>query len=168
MKRLYPDRSRLKSGLQSDRAKGFTLIESALVVLVIGMIAVVAVPRIISTDKNIVHATVRQMTADMRYARNLAITNMENHIIQFSPAGGPYTKYEVFRASDMVNSIKSKDIPTEVTCTAAGGFVVPDELTFTPLGSVNGAGQIILVSEPAGSLKYISAISATGRVYLSE
>ena len=159
MKRVY------QAGSYS--AKGFTLIESTLVVIVIGMIAVIAVPRILLMDKNIVHATVRQMTADMRYTRNLAVTNMENHIVKFSPAGGPYTKYEIFRASDMVNSVKSRDIPPEVECTAAGGFDVADELTFTHLGSVNSAGQIILVSEPEGSSENVSVVRVTGRVYLN-
>ena len=158
MKRVY------QAGSYS--AKGFTLIESTLVVIVIGMIAVIAVPRILLMDKNIVHATVRQMTADMRYTRNLAVTNMENHIVKFSPAGGPYTKYEIFRASDMVNSVKSRDIPPEVECTAAGGFDVADELTFTHLGStVTNNGEIISISEPESVPKVISVISATGRVF---
>ena len=147
MKRLYPDRSRLKSGLQSDSAKGFTLIESALVVLVIGMIAVVAVPRIISLDKHVVSITARQITADMRYARSLAVTNMENHIVQFSPAGGPYTKYEIFRASDMVNSIKSRDVPPEVTCEAvAGGMPFSLRRNFWPEETPGGTVRVVVPS----------------------
>ena len=165
MKRLYTDRSRLKSGLQGDSAKGFTLIESALVVIVIGMIAVIAIPKIISLDKHVVSITARQITADMRYARNLAVSNMANYVVTFSTDGLSYTKYEIFRVGD-ATPVKSRDIPAEVECTAAGDFGVANELTFTHLGStVTNNGEIISISEPESVPKVISVISATGRVF---
>ena len=146
--------------------KGFTLIESTLVILVIGMIAVIAIPKIISLDKHVVSITARQITADMRYARNLAVSNMGNYTVKFSPpGGGPYTEYGIFDASDVL--IKSRDIPTEdVTCDAVGAFV--DDLVFTSLGSTatnNGPIISISESEPEGFTKTISVIKPTGRAF---
>ena len=156
MKRLHP--------AENNSAKGFTLIESTLVVIVIGMIAVIAVPKMLSMDRHVVNATARQMTADMRYARNLAVSNMADYVVRFSTDGSDYTKYEIFRVGD-ATPVKSRDIPTdEVTCIAAGTFA--DNLTFTHLGNTVSTGPIISISEPEGFTRTISVISATGRVYL--
>ena len=140
---------------------GFTLIESALIVLIIGMLAVIAIPKILSTDKYVVYTTSRQIMADMRYARSLAISRAEDYIVRFSPSGGPYTIYQILPAAGG-SPEKTMEISDQVTCIPLGGF--SDDLLFTVLGSAATGGQIISVSGGGNNID-ISVISATGRVY---
>ena len=107
---------------------GFTIIESTLIFLIIGLMAVIALPRILSMDRNVVYASSRQVTADMRYARSLAITEVAEHFVLFSVDpldSSRYNKYEIFRGDggeSVGDAVKSMDIPEKVVCSPAGGF----------------------------------------------
>lgn len=141
---------------------GFTLIESTLVIIVIGLLAIIAIPKLLSTDKQEVYIAGHQITADMRYARGLAVANAEDCTVTFSPSSGPYTSYTISNAG---GTVKSVDISEEVTCNLIAPFA--DSISFTALGSTTSSGEIISLTVGSYSRK-ISVVSATGRVWEHE
>ena len=148
---------------------GFTVIEGVLAIVVIGLLAIVVVPKILSTDKRAVYITAHQITADMRYARSLAIANFGDYVVKFNPGGEPppYTSYEIQDPDG--GTVKSMEIPAEVTCNPGVGSPFAGELTFTPLGSTTIASDVPILSlEAGGHWQYISIVSATGRVWCHE
>ena len=155
---------------------GFTLIESTLVVIVIGLLAIIAIPKIVSTDKHEVYIAARQIMADMRYARGLAIANAENYIVRFYPSGeGPtyYDRYAILLAADE-SVVKAMEIPEQVDCTIADGGGVDWDISFTRLGSAEDAGgdpidgELMTLHKAGSHAQNINVISATGRVHRTE
>lgn len=147
---------------------GFTLIESTLVIVIIGLMAIIAVPKIISTDKHEVYIAGHQIVADMRYASGLAIANAENYTVTFAPDdGSSYTSYTIKDFGG--TTVKSVNILGTVTCDNAGftGHVI----TFTPLGSAevtDDDGIIISLHVDDNYTQQIEIILATGRVWEHE
>lgn len=148
---------------------GFTLIESTLVIIVIGLLAIIAVPKILSTDKHAVYIAGHQITADMRYARGLAIANAESYKLTFSlknplDSSSPYISYTISNL-DGTTTVKSVDISAEAICTPIGAFA--GSIIFTALGSTASKEAIILLTIGSYS-RNISVVSATGRVWEHE
>ena len=138
---------------------GVTLLETIMLIAIIGMFTVMSIPRIGTTDKQSAHAVARRIIADMRYARQLAVSDASNHIVRFSPAVGSHTEYRILRVAGETEELvgQIKQIPVEITC--AG----PEEFTFTPLGSATSNG---LISLTGGGGQYdINVVATTGRVY---
>jgi prepilin-type N-terminal cleavage/methylation domain-containing protein len=141
---------------------GFTLLESMLAVLIIGLVALMAIPRIVNTDRHAVDAMVQQIMADMRYARGLAIATSLDHIVRFDTEGGAsYTKYDVLSPS---GSVKSMGIMDKVICTPLGDFA--NDLTFNRLGSAAPADLILSLSTIDGT--YTRNINVTGATGMME
>jgi len=149
---------------------GFTLLESALAIIVIGMLAVIGIPKILPTHRRVAEIAAQQITADMRYARSLAITNSEEHEVRFYPADGTeYSEYKIFpaSASNELNPIKSGEIEEDkIDCVDLG--LINDTLTFTELGRIDGApgdasGNIIQITGGAKTLT-IGIVVATGMI----
>ena len=76
---------------------GFTIIEFLAIIAIIGILVVMAVPRLGTLGKSVAQTTARRLVADMRYARRLAIASAKDHIVRFYPPGGPYDEYRFFR-----------------------------------------------------------------------
>jgi hypothetical protein len=138
---------------------GVTLLEAIMLVAIVGMFTVMSIPRISSTDEQTARAVARRIIADMRYTRQLAISDADDYIVRFSPAEGAYTEYRILRVEGETEELvgQIKQIPVELTCTG------PEEFTFTPLGSATGDGVISLAG--GGDQHDISVIAVTGRVY---
>ena len=138
---------------------GVTLLEAIMLIAIIGMFTVMSIPKTSSIDKQTAHAVARRIIADMRYARQLAVSAAGNHIVRFSPAEGSHTEYRILRVEgeneELVGQIKQ--IPAKLTC--AG----PEEVTFTSLGSATSNGVISLTG--GGDQYDINVIAATGRIY---
>ena len=141
---------------QSKIEDGVTLVEVMMIVVIIGILTAISMPRIgKSLYEHSAHTTARRIVADMRYARRLAITAAKDHIVRFSPAGGPYTGYSVFQESMQVG--EARQIPERVTCTGTAEF------TFQLLGNASSDGTVSL---NAGDSQYdVNIIAATGRAY---
>lgn len=141
------------------REQGVTLLEVIMLVAIIGMLAAMSIPRIGSMAGYAAHATARQIIADMRYTRGQAISTAKDHIVRFSPSGGPHTGYSIFRVEDAVEEQvgQTRQIRDQVSCSG------PDEFTFYPFGNASSDGTISLVG--AEDQYDINVIAATGRVY---
>jgi len=139
---------------------GFTIIEAIMIIAIIGILSVMSIPRIGSFGKNKAYIAARRVVADMRYTRRLAITKAQDHVVAFSPSGGPYTEYSILRGGGQVG--ETRQIPDEVACSGN------EQFTFEPLGNAlsDGASSDGMVSLISGSHQYdVNVIAATGRVY---
>jgi len=149
----------MKHKQKFHKEHGFTLIESTLVIVVIGLLAVIAAPKLLSTDRREVYIAGHQIAANMRYARGLAIANARSYTVTFSPTNGPYTSYTISNAG---GTVKSVDISDRVTCTPMGTFT--GSISFIALGNTASSGAIISLTVGSYS-QNISVVSVTGRVW---
>ncbi len=70
--------------------KGFTLIELVMVLILIGIIAVVAIPMVGDMTATKAGAFVSKVQADIRYAQNLAMTRNQRARVTFRTAPNGY------------------------------------------------------------------------------
>ena len=77
--------------------KGFTFIELVMVIVLIGIIAVYAAPRLSNVTDTKAGAFVDKLRADIRYAQNLAMTGNQRYRVYFNGSGGgaPASGYSV-------------------------------------------------------------------------
>jgi MSHA pilin protein MshC len=118
--------------------KGFTLIELVMVLVLIGIIAVVAAPRLANITVTNSGAFSDKLKADVRYAQNLAMTKGQRYRVYFNTNPAPANGYAV------------------VYDTSGGGWTTfgfaPDPAGGGNLSVTVNAGQYagITVSTPAG------------------
>jgi Tfp pilus assembly protein FimT len=146
----------------NKRRKGFSLVEALMVVLFIGVITVIAVPRlnlaVISKCK--AEATAKKIVIDLRRVRGLAISNAVNNSQGFSLrllGSGPYTGYEIINL-DTVAAVDSHTIDQDVTVSGTS-----NEFDFGPLGNLTSTYTQITVSAEGKSFT-ITIIRATGTI----
>ena len=142
---------------QMNNERGVTLTEVIMIIGIIGMLAAMSIPRTggQALDKYTAYTATHRIITDIRYARRLAITTGKNHVVRFSPTGGPYTEYKIFRTEGAGETQvgEPKQIPEQITCTGT------EEFTFQPLGNASSDGTVSL---SAGSDQYdVNIITAT-------
>lgn len=146
----------------AGRRKGFNLVEALMVVVFIGILAVIAVPKlnlaVISKYK--AEATAKKIVTDLRRVRGLAIFNAANNGMGFSLrllGSGPYTGYEIVNL-DTSATIDSHTIDPEVNVTGTS-----NEFDYGPLGNLTSTYTQITVSAE-GKTFTITIIRATGTI----
>ncbi len=142
--------------------KGFSFVEMLMIVAVIGIIAVITVPKlnlaVISKCK--AEATAKKIVTDLRRVRGLAISNAVNNTQGFSLkllGSGPYTGYEIVNL-DTAATVDSHTIDQEVTVNGT-----TNEFDFGSLGNLTSTYTQITVSAE-GKTFTITIIRATGTV----
>lgn len=118
------------------KPKAFSLVEVILTVAIIGVLASVLLPRFIKAgfiEGLTLRKATSQISSDIRYTRQLAITNAIRHIIRFDFARREYRIYQ-----DSVSSTnqvgETKTVPPNTSCSGTSQF------DFYPLGNAVSSG----------------------------
>lgn len=77
----------------SRRARGFTLVELALVISIIAILAWIAYPKVAVLGEMRLDAAARRLAADLRYAQGQSVATRVAHGIWFEPERGRYAVY---------------------------------------------------------------------------
>ncbi len=144
------------------RRKGFSFVEAVMVVLFIGILVAIAVPKVnlAVISKYKAEATAKKIVTALRRARGLAISNAANNAQGFAlrlTGPGPYTGYEIVNL-DTAATVNAQAFDQEVTVTGAA-----DEFDFGPLGNLTSTYTQITVFA-GGKTFTITMIRATGAV----
>lgn len=107
---------------------GLTLVETVAALLLFSVLLLAAVPQLFPATVA-VDAAARELAADMSLARQVAISRGEAHVLEFSPPGGPFTRYTIRRASGPDEPGFPKELPGSVTGSG------PASVTFLPSGA---------------------------------
>jgi Tfp pilus assembly protein FimT len=146
----------------SRTSKAFTVAEMTLVLLFLGIMAFVAIPKlqfrfIFGQQADTV---ARGLVTDLRLTRAMAIGHATSNVAGFGlhmTGSGPYTGYEIINL-DTTNVIESFTIDTPIQCTGGSTF------DFGPLGNLlSGSDTQIDVSGADRSFT-INIVTATGTV----
>jgi len=143
------------------KRKGFNLVEALMVVVVIGILAAIAVPKlnlaVISKYK--AEVTAKKIITDLRRVRSLAISNAVNNTQGFSLKlyNLPCDRYEIVNL-DTSEVVDSHTIDPEVTVVGEA-----DEFDFGPLGNLTSTYTYITVSAEDKNF-IITIIRATGTI----
>jgi len=154
----------------SDMARqktAFTLVEVILVVLFLGIVAVIAVPRLSysGSSRQKADGLVRKLATDLRRTRMLAISNAATNSKGFKlvMTGSPYSGYQIVDDSNGT-VVDSQTISSGISVICLGGIEFP----FGPLGNKRtGTGiisGIMITISAQGRLYRITFTSATGMV----
>src|SRR3990170_52111 len=152
--RLHPEHS-----LPAPREQaGMSLIEILATGLLLGVLLLVAAPSLFAPPTLDVEPVTRQLAADLRLARALAISDRASYEVAFVPAGGPYTSYSVARQGGAAEADFPKSFPSGVS------VIGIDQVTFSPSGAATPSGTITFTLTSGGVSAQLAIVAATGRV----
>lgn len=128
---------------------GFTLIEILLVVVIIAIAATIAIPMIGSTSGMQIQSAANIISADLEYAKSMAISRQKNYSVVFNPAGD---YYEVHDQNGIIRHPVKKGFDYKVDFRSDSRLdkVVIDNVNFDP-GSSNTITFDYLGSPHSGS-----------------
>ena len=84
-------------------AKGFTLIEVIMVIVILGIIAWIAFPQVSPFGEITLRAAAHRVAADLRYAQAQAISHRQVHGVLFDPVAESYWVYAPIPATPVVD-----------------------------------------------------------------
>jgi type II secretory pathway pseudopilin PulG len=128
-------------------AKGFTLIELVMIIVLISILAVSIVPKFVDTSAISLVGAAAVVVADIRYTQELAMSTHAPKTITFTTSDTFYT----------VNS-QTMNLPSRVSISSGATF------TFNSLGEPTAGGGSSVEIQAGSSTKTITVESYTGRV----
>lgn len=151
---MIPSRLQAPANGMPSRTAGFTMIELIVVMIILGALAFVVIPRLDLPSLKVMPAA-EQIAAEIRYAQNLALTRAEpytfevsGNTISISGPGATLSNGDVSKSFDDVN-ISGSDI------------------TFAPrFGQPSGAASINL--EAGSTTATVVVEGETGYVFIQE
>ncbi|MGR3175242.1 MAG: prepilin-type N-terminal cleavage/methylation domain-containing protein [Candidatus Scalindua sp.] len=146
----------------NGHAEGFSIIELIIVIVIAGIMAAVAIPRMGMVTSVDLYSTARQVKSDIRYTQELAMSKYAIRKIVFD---GGYDTYAIKDSLDQ--TIESKELPkrSKATFNAIGSGTTELVYIFNSSGepdSTYGAGDTLRISS-GGSYKDILVEGVTGR-----
>jgi Tfp pilus assembly protein FimT len=146
----------------AEKREAFSLVEAIIIVMFVGILAAIAVPRfnyaIISKHK--AEAAAQKIVTDLRRTRRLAISDATSNTAGFAlNMTGPtsYTGYEI-KNCDTQKVVDSHTFDSSIICTGDSNF------RFRSLGNLQDNGQTQLSVSAEGKTFAITIIPATGTV----
>ncbi len=141
--------------------KAFSLAELIIVVLFIGILAAITVPRInfAIVSKQKVDTVAQKIVTDLRRTRGLAISNAATNSEGFEmkmTGRQPYSGYEI-KSHDTHEIVDSLTIDSDISCTGHRNF------RFGPMGNLTDTGFELDVAAQGRSFT-ITIIPATGMI----
>lgn len=160
----------------SRNNSGFTLIEIAVVLTIIGMVMMLVIPRLPSSEQENLKISARTLAATLRYLQERAATTRTNYYINLAPGTDAIQLFEV--AAD--GSSKEPSDPLLQKPPLKGGIQVAD-IVIPRLGKINdgqlrldvGLGGLrdfvtIHLRAPKGQFWTVMAFPAGGKVKFYE
>ena len=149
-----------------SRNAGFTLVEMAVVLLFLGIMAFVAVPRLqfATLHRQQADTVAKGIVTDLRLTRALAISESATNVAGFGldmNGSEPYTGYDMVNL-DTSEVVESYTIDPVIQCTGGSTF------NFGPLGNLLAGSDTQIVVSSEGRSFTITVISATGAVLFVE
>ena len=146
----------------AGKRTAYTLIEAIVVVMIIGALAFIAVPRLnlAAIYHKEAHTFAKTIVTDLRRTRTLAIVNAATNRNGFT-LRITSSSYQIIDSSSGGETVPNSQqtIPPQVTCEGGPDF------TFGPLGNLTSSGTQLKVSDKDKSRTYTITIkSATGMV----
>lgn len=150
----------------AQKRTAYSLVELVIVVIFLGVIAAIAVPRlnfaIISGQKT--DTTAWKIVTDLRRTRSLAVSNAAENTTGFAlnmTGSAPYSGYEIQNLNTSA-IVDSHTIDSNINCTGSNQF------KFGPLGNLlTGSGNQLIVSA-SGKTFTITLTTATGAIKCTE
>jgi MSHA pilin protein MshC len=124
-------------GLRTESQRGFTLVELITVIVIIGILAVAAVPRFFDNDVFQARGTADQVRAALRYGQKVAIAQHRNVIVTITSAAIPDCG-TALTGGNIACAVSNKvtiSPPITVTFNALGQPVPPNTVVTSVVGS---------------------------------
>ncbi len=162
------------------RQRGFTLVETVVMLLILGILAVVAIPNLGNMAGTRASVTARKLQSDIAYAQSLAMTRNLPHRVYFNTFPAPASGYAVVNdangngtwgeavefARDPANSggnlSVTLNVGNYVGVTISGGSLAGAFVGFNTLG-VPTVGGTVTVSG-GGVVQTVTVLAQTGKV----
>lgn len=152
---------------------GFSLVESVMVVLIIGILAAVATPIIISaTTQSGIREGTAELERQMRLARNYAMRDNTRARVVFNEGYGTY-KVELWDVETSSWELQGQEwvLPNGVMFKHDGGDCItfPDDiLIFNARGAVSGVNGTVYLGDSKENKMRIHVLLSTGRIDVIE
>lgn len=152
--------------IMTKKRAAYSLVELVIVVVFLGIIAAIAVPRFnfSSITKQKADTIAWKIVTDLRRTRRLAISNAANNTAGFMlnmTGSAPYTGYEIQNLDTSV-TIDSHSIDSGINCTGGNQF------KFGPLGNLSIGSDKQLTISASGKTFTLDITAATGLIKCTE
>lgn len=138
-------------------SSGFSLIELVMVIVLIGIVMAVVVPKLRNTTDFSLEGSASMVVADIRNAQELAMATHDDKNVVFTLNGASYTV-----ETEIDSVFRTVDLPSGVTITSADVT-----FTFNPLGEPTAGGGSSVTISASGNSKTVTVGSYTGRASTS-
>ena len=134
--------------------KGFTILELITVILIIGIITAIVIPRMINTATISAQEAAKMVAADIRTTQMMALgDNTKTYSIEFTLGSGSYTIYKSFPTV-----FRTTTLPSGVTISTS------TTITYDTYGQATGTPTLII---SVGGTAIVTVTHSTGKVNIT-